>query len=302
LIDGYKGEISECNLTKGKGCPVCYGRTTLKGINDLWTTNPEIAKLLANPEDGYKYSKGSGVRVNWICPNCNNIIKNIRINNVVHKGLFCPLCSDGISYPEKFMYNLLNQLNINFDYQYSPKWCVYNLNGKEKCGRYDFYIPSKQAIIEMDGGLGHGNKTIKDKISIPNTIYIDTQKEILAQEYNLQVIRIDCDYKDENKFQYIKSSVLHNRQFCNLFWLSNVNWDIINETIQTSLIKNVCSYKTNHKEESTTSIGQKFDLNRSTIRRYLKEGNKLGWCHYDPHEEKYRSVINASKYRKYLQK
>ncbi len=282
MIDGYKGEISECNLTKGKGCPVCYGRTTLKGINDLWTTNPEIAKLLANPEDGYKYSKGSNKRVDWKCPECGNIIKYNKINNITHRGLSCPKCSDGISYPEKFMYNLLQQLNVNFDYQYSPKWCKYQINGKIKQGRYDFYISNKKIIVEMDGGIGHGNNCKLNKYSVKKSIDIDKVKDIIAQEHGIKVIRIDCDYKDD-RFQYIRNSIIHNYDFTTIFNIAILDWKPIDRVAQKSIVKMVCKLHNEYPNKTPKEIGKIVNLDNSTIRRYLVKGTNLGWCTYIPH-------------------
>ena len=55
--------MKNCNDSLGK----CFAK---KGINDLWTTCPEVAQLLLNPEDGYKLTKSSGKHVDFKCPNC----------------------------------------------------------------------------------------------------------------------------------------------------------------------------------------------------------------------------------------
>ena len=51
---------------------MCNGgtNTVIVGINDMWTTNPELASLLADPNDGYKYMQSSGHKVKWKCKNC----------------------------------------------------------------------------------------------------------------------------------------------------------------------------------------------------------------------------------------
>jgi hypothetical protein len=53
------------------GCPVCSGRKVKIGINDLWTTHPDIANALKDKNLGYTTSKGSHKKVIFICPNCN---------------------------------------------------------------------------------------------------------------------------------------------------------------------------------------------------------------------------------------
>lgn len=45
----YSDERTESEFKQGKRCPVCAGKKVLVGYNDLWTTHPEIAKLLKDP-------------------------------------------------------------------------------------------------------------------------------------------------------------------------------------------------------------------------------------------------------------
>lgn len=45
----YEGNNTELEFNHGKRCPVCAGKKVLIGYNDLWTTHPEIAKLLKDP-------------------------------------------------------------------------------------------------------------------------------------------------------------------------------------------------------------------------------------------------------------
>ena len=66
----------------------------------MWDTNPQQASMLLNPEDGYKYSQCSAAKVPWKCPNCGHI-KIQAISNVNYRGLSCPICSDGISIPNR---------------------------------------------------------------------------------------------------------------------------------------------------------------------------------------------------------
>lgn len=40
LIDGYQSIHTEDNLLKMKGCPVCAGIVTMKGVNDIHTKAP----------------------------------------------------------------------------------------------------------------------------------------------------------------------------------------------------------------------------------------------------------------------
>lgn len=145
LKDGYIGEIREDHLKNGSGCPVCKNKKIKVGINDIWTTNPSLAQKLHNKADGYIYTENSSTEVDWDCPYCGNLLEKRKIVNVKNHGLPCCFCNDGFSYPNKFMNNILSQLNIPYQAEYSPEWI--------KPKRYDFFIPSINLIIEMDGGF-----------------------------------------------------------------------------------------------------------------------------------------------------
>lgn len=85
---------SEGNLNRNE-CGVCCKRSKLVyvGINDLWTKNPTVAQYLLNPDDGYKYSESSNVKVDFIC-NCCGKICNRSINTVVGHDIDEYICLD----------------------------------------------------------------------------------------------------------------------------------------------------------------------------------------------------------------
>ena len=122
----------------------------LIGINDMWTVRPDIAKLLKDSNDGYKYSAYSSSKTYFVCPEYGTIhYKNIA--NVSIQGLSCDVCGDGISYPNKFIRNLFKQLKLDVKYEWRPEWIVPYY--------YDNYFEynGNKYIVEMDGRMGHGN-------------------------------------------------------------------------------------------------------------------------------------------------
>lgn len=58
---GHPFPATVSRRSKGKGCIYCVKKNpkVLVGFNDMWTTNPDLAKLLANPEDGYELGEFS---------------------------------------------------------------------------------------------------------------------------------------------------------------------------------------------------------------------------------------------------
>jgi len=272
LIDGNIDQIYEFNLTQGNGCNVCTNKKILKGYNDLWTTHLKTAKLLKHSEFGYELSYGSTKSEIFICPDCG-CEKSYKVYVVVSFGFSCPKCGDGFSYPNKFGFNLLEQLGIDFIPEYSPDWI--------KPKKYDDYFKhkDKEYILEMDGGIGHGNSNTLSKLTIKESKEIDDYKDLKAKEKEIEVIRIDCK---ESNLEYIKSNILSSK-LNDIFDLSNIDWLRCHEYACNNLVKVVCDLW-NSGINSTWEISEQIKIHKATVWRYLKLGVELGWCDYDPEE------------------
>lgn len=284
LICGNIDTMTEYQIKERGGCNVCYGRKILIGYNDLWTTHPEIAKLLENPNNGYTYTHGTHKKANFICPNCKTINKNRGIWNVVQRGLSCSQCSDGISYPNKFIFNLLHQLNLKVRPEYSPKWMERK--------RIDFYfkLNDKEYGLEADGVFHKKDNWLSGQ-SYNESKQNDDYKDNLMKKHNVEVIRIDCEYPT---LEFIKDSVLKSN-LAKIIDLSNINWLKCHEYACNSLVKVVCDMWDSGVND-TKQISNITKLYRTTVVRYLKQGAKLKWCDYDPAEEKKKAYeIKAKK-------
>jgi len=289
LKDGFIGTISEYHLNDGNGCPVCSNKKTLKGVNDIATTNPELLIYFANIEDAYKYTKSSSKEIKLICKDCQHE-KNIRIDTFYNYGIMCNKCSDGKTYPEKFMFNVLEQLQYKFIPQLTKatfKWCDNY--------RYDFYIDNINCIIETHG-IQHYKETkgIWDKLQAIQEN--DKIKEQLAIENNIKnYIVLDCRKSD---LDWIKNSIMKRdqnnpNQQCLAeilnFKEEDINWLKCHEFACNSLVKVVCDYW-NSGIESTVNISKILNMHNSTIRKYLKQGTKLDLCNYDAKKEVKRTL------------
>jgi hypothetical protein len=270
LNDGYIGEVSEPKLKNKNGCSVCNNRVIIKGINDVATTHPYLLNYFSNVEDAYCNSFGSHNEVSMKCLNCE-YEKKFSINKLVTRGFSCRKCGDGISYPEKFVFNLLDQLNINFEIQKVFDW--------SDSRQYDFYLPSLNTIIEAHG-LQHyeNNYSFSKNIKLKDVQENDNYKYKLALQNKItKYITLDCR---EWKGNWIKNSI-ENSELAILFDLSKIDWISCHMFACSSRVKEVCNLW-NEFSKNTKVISKRMKLSRPTIIKYLKQGAKLNWCDYDP--------------------
>ena len=293
LTCNHEFNASESRIKAQQGCGVCAGKIVKQGVNDIHTTNLNLAKLLAHPDDGYKYTQGSNKRVDWKCPDCGEIIKDKVIYDIKNKGLSCPKCSDGISYPEKFIYNLLTQLNVEFEKEKTFLWSkniihqnVY-LRGNKK---YDFYITQPNIIIEVHGEQ-HYRKAFEavSKRNISEEQENDKLKEHLAKANGITTyITINAQKSEQ---EWIQNSIL-NSELSQLYDLSQIDWLQCHQFSCNSLVKSVCELW-NNGLKNIVQIEKLLNLSRQTIRKYLQQGSSLWLCDYTI--ESSRSRINQSK-------
>lgn len=268
-------------------CPYCTGNAILVGFNDLWTTSPQTAILLTNPEDGYIVTKGSGQKKNFTCPECGKIQAKF-VKNVVARGLQCSVCGDGVSYPNKFGRAFLDQvIGDNYIPEYMAEWC--------SPYKYDnwFYHNGKEYFLEMDGWF-HYRDSDMSQVPLEERRRIDKLKDELAQEHGIRVIRINCI---ESSCDYIAKNIISS-ELNDMFDLSVVDWQRCNMQAQKNFVKFACDLYVSGMI-STTEIAKQLKVARSTIVKYLKVGSEFGWCDYDPkksnvgkqHKSKWKPIV-----------
>ena len=262
-----------CSLIRSK-----QNEVKCKKCNSFGFIYPYLIEYLKYKNDK-EISYGSGKIITTICPNCK-YEKNLPIRNLWSKGFSCPKCGDKIPYPEKYMYNLLEQLNIDFISQLTKskyKWC--------EDYKYDFYIPLITSIIETHGMQHYKESTGNWKNEgIDKLQENDKLKKQLAIKNGIKednYIVIDCRYSN---LEFIKNNIL-NSKLNELFDLSNIDWNKCHEFACSSRIKESCVLW-NKGIRSTREIGKIMKLYYTTIIKYLKYGAELGWCDYNPEEQK----------------
>lgn len=258
------------NFTRHKGSMGCAQ------CSSIAVTRPDLAKFFVNKEDAVRRMKNSKKIVPIKCPICG-YEKQKAIYDFVHNGFGCPKCSDGVSYPEKFILSVLEQLNVVFKPQLTRttlEWC--------NCYRYDFYVDNS-IIIEA-----HGTQHYKETIGVNWTKLEDVQnndkeKEQLANENGIKnYIILDCRY---SKMEWIKDSIMGSDLPRLLqFNESDINWMECNEHAYSSLAKKACDLW-NAGVKDRGKMCEILNISRRPLILYLKLGAERGWCDYDPKEE-----------------
>ena len=277
-------ETSAHNLMYShSGCPYCSHKI-LNENNSVYATRPDLHIYFKNLQDAKNVFEFSTKKIEFICPNCNNI-KITAMKNVSINGFCCNYCKDGVSYPNKVIRNFMLQTPFqNIQFEYCPDWA-----GRY---RYDAYFEyqNKKYIVEMDGNLGHGNKQYRSAEKDIVGLQRDLEKDKLALKNNIQVIRIDCK---QSNIEYIKNSMKQSI-LKNLIDLDKIDWKQINQQSETNLIIQVCEYY-NNVTKNISKVAEHFQLNPATIRKYIHKGEEFQLCEYDyEYSEKVRlKIINT---------
>lgn len=250
-------------------CPYCAHRKILIGFNNISTTHPDVAALLTNPDDKYKYMAKSKQKASFTCPLCRTA-QNKYIYTVSERGFSCKYCSHGVSYPNKFGRAFLDQLPVdNYETEWQPAWA--------KPYFYDLYfqLDGHKYIVEWDGEF-HYYQGVKFGKSFEERRERDRVKDELAHLNGVRVIRVDCR---ESKCDYIKNNIL-NSELSSLFDLSRIDWNVCDERANGNLVKDACRLYTKSGADYSY-IARTLHIGESTARQYVKRGAALGWCEYD---------------------
>lgn len=226
-------------------------------------------------EEAGKYTSQSNQSIYPICPDCGRVKnKKLKINTIYkNKSIGCS-CSDKVSYPEKFMFNILEQLKVDFIWQLSNKtfgWC--------NDLRYDFYDKNLNIIIETHGGQHKRGGWV---VTSEEQKRIDENKKDLAIKNNISdYIELDCS---KSNMEYIKESIL-NSKLSLIYNLDKIDWMKADKFALNNFIKHACEYFEHNKNELFMfEIENDLKIADTTLVGYLKKGSRHGWCNYNPKE------------------
>ena len=266
---GQNYQVMLGNIVKRPHCLACSNSIPIKGYNTLGDLHPELLKYFVDSEDAFKVLPHTRKDLRLKCPDCGSI-KTMRGIDLIKRGFSCAVCSDKISYPNKFLRNFMFELKrvyteIIFDFEYLPSW--------RKDKRYDgyFYFNQKKYLIEMQGEQHYTGRWGSLEYQQEN----DNIKKVEAIEHGWRFIEINCRQSD---FDFIKNEIL-NSAFNQIFDMNLINWNKIREESEKNIVKKVCDAY-NSITKFSGKLAELFKLSQCTIIDYLSRGHKIGWVNY----------------------
>lgn len=292
-IDSQTPTLFSCNICGNKwedlphhilhsslGCPNCNKKYVHIGKNDFATKAPHLVQFFKNKNDAFKITYMSHKKIDLICPICG-AERAMNAFDLYRCGFHCQCCDDGISYPNRLIRNVMNTFVVDkINFEYCDTWT----NGK----LYDVYfeINDKKYVIEMDGIQHYDVSQGSAWASYEENQKNDKEKDRLAKENNINMIRIDCKI---SRLSYIKKNIIAS-ELSQLFDFTLVDWDDCDKKSQKSIIFDVNKYYNKYRC-SITKIAEVFDLHSSTIRAYLIKGNELGLCNFKIRDTQRKPII-----------
>ena len=289
----YKTKCNKCGYISLKtcyqlincGCACCTNKVVVPGINDVCTTDPWMIPYFQGGEEEAKlYTSGSAKEIYPICPDCGRIKdKPMPVKEIRDKHSIGCTCKDSVSYPNKFLFSMFEQLGVKFKREYR----ISNINQM----RYDFMFKLNKIkyLVEADGGLHFKNAFKTKEEQYEN----DRFKDKLAKDNGYILIRIST--LKSNKKEMIKSILKSDLN--KILDLSLIDWNKCDIDATNNIVKEVCEYANKNPELTQRQIGENLQLSQSCVGKYIRKGKEYGWCNYqnkDPNDNKFHASIGSN--------
>ena len=228
-------------------------------IGDIIHKFNDNIKILDQIRIDYENSSCRGYRVE--CLDCNYTYET-------REDCFstCPICGKRSSYPERFIYSILKQANIDFEPQKEFEW----LHNKF----YDVYLPEYNAIIEIHGLIHYQPVKINGKDSVKEhkeKVISDTIKYNAAKDNGINYYIINAS---DNILLYQNA-----RDSLNFIDFSNISEPECEKFANYKWIMLECELWNNGY--SLNEIHNKLKEPISSIQTKLRLGYKYNMCNYN---------------------
>lgn len=243
---------TESNLKRGDKCKYKQGKAVCKG-NSLYDLE-YIRKYIIDIDDAKKITQNSRKKCKFKCPNCG-FEKLMPVANLTNQGFKCNICSNKLSYPERFITAYLELKNIKYKYQHKEKSLQNRI--------FDFYLYELDIYLECHG-IQHYDK---NNIWYNHSVLQDMDKRRWGKENNKQLVELDCRFSE---FDYIKNKV--NESI--LPKIGNSDIKRIVEKIKNNETDNVKEVIELYKTcKSSYVVSEKLKINHKKVLMILKQNN-----------------------------
>lgn len=222
---GHQYDIDESYLKAGRlrTCKKCNHPTIME-------TDPEFGGWFVDSAIPYQKSRYSHSKADFYCQKCGKIAEEKNINTIYQRGYVpCPYCSSGISYPERYIYALLLQMNISFVREYAD---YFHEEGRKRHYKYDFYDRDRNLVIEVHGEQHFlpGSFEKMGGYSLKQIEELDLKKKRYATEVlGMDYVYLDCRKSDPN---WIRNQVTKKLSF---YPLEAVDWKAVRSEANASV-------------------------------------------------------------------
>ena len=261
----------------------CYCLAKTVDIKDsIFTTHPYLTKYILDEEYAKTRSAGSNVKTKVQCPICK-YEKYSNGNKLTSRGFTCINCGKSSSMNEKCVSNIFKQIGVEYKRETTFEWIPNKF--------YDFYIPSKNMIVEIHGEQ-HYKQTSGSWGDLIDIIENDKIKEQVALDNNISIyLNIKSTSQDYKKITEDVLNVLKK-----YFDISKLDYNKLYENMFNSVIYDIIDYW--NKGSSVLNISKEIDMSRCTVAKYLKIASENNMCDYTVDESIKRGSLEVSKKRK----
>lgn len=275
LIDGHIWMARPGDVLNGHSCPVCAGSiigSSPEYRNSIWASQyKEYFSHYMSEGQMQQYMPQGSQKIEVICPDCGTK-KEIRIRDLFRQGLGC-ICNDKISFANKFVFNVLKQINARVKSEYSPKWA---------CGKkYDDYLLDYNLIIENHGRQHYEECSLTKRTLIEEQKNDDFKKHMALSNGVDYYVILDCRCSTK---EHIKNSIMESILPSILqFKDTDIDWDQASIFAHTNLIRETATLFNNGMRAK--EISKILCVNRTCVCRWLNIATQLNLCNYQPREE-----------------
>ena len=198
---GYEWRVSPAHRARGHKCPVCVGQVAKKGVNDLLSQEPELAKewnYEKNELHPDEVTTGNNKKVWWICSKCHHEWQATVYSR--HSGCGCPECKKTVISEKQSKANYGDSLAFKFpviakewDFdknEMKPEEVYSNSNKKFwwKCKKCEF---SWEAVVHARTLRNTGCPYCSGRFATPGVNDLATLKPELLEEWDFNKNKVD---------------------------------------------------------------------------------------------------------------